>query len=143
MTALQPEVAALVTRQRNAAIEALRQSLPLDDPDRHALDLDADTRFAQMAADHPEACTEPALIPGFPNFLVHLSGGDLPADAVREERCIRQPIGCGQPLITADGTTRVFWNETEAAAYQAEWQITGLCPDCQDRLTDDEDGYEQ
>lgn len=57
MTALQPEVAALVTRQRNAAIEALRQSLPLDDPDRHALDLDADTRFAQMAADHPEHCT--------------------------------------------------------------------------------------
>lgn len=140
MTALQPEVAALVTRQRNAAIEALRQSLPIDDPDRHALDLDADHAFAQMAADHPEACTAPAGIPG---FLAHLSGGDLPADAVREERCLRQPIGCGQPLIAADGTTRVFWNEDEAARYQREWQITGLCPDCQDLLTDDEGGYLQ
>lgn len=58
MTALQPEVAALVTRQRNTAIEALRQSLPLLDPDRHALDLDADTAFAQLAADHPEHCPE-------------------------------------------------------------------------------------
>lgn len=56
MTALQPEVAALVTRQRLAAIEALRQSLPLHDPDRHALDLDADTAFAQLATDHPEHC---------------------------------------------------------------------------------------
>jgi hypothetical protein len=40
-----------------AALEALRQSLPLDDPDRHALDLDADRRFAQLACDHPEKCT--------------------------------------------------------------------------------------
>ncbi|MFJ6066525.1 hypothetical protein ACIQHU_26215 [Streptomyces tendae] len=57
MTALQPEVAALVTRQRNAAIEAIRQSLPLDDPDRHALDLDADQAFARLATEHPEHCT--------------------------------------------------------------------------------------
>ncbi|WP_370665378.1 hypothetical protein [Streptomyces sp. IBSBF 2507] len=56
MTTLQPEVAALVTRQRNAAIEAIRQSLPLDDPDRHALDLDADTAFARLATEHPEHC---------------------------------------------------------------------------------------
>lgn len=54
---MQSEVAALVTRQRNAAIEALRQSLPLDDPDRHALDLDADHAFAQLATEHPEHCT--------------------------------------------------------------------------------------
>ncbi|MEV0015388.1 hypothetical protein [Streptomyces tendae] len=139
MTALQPEVAALVTRQseqrlaEGIAAEARHQMDPAEAP--------FETAFAQMACDHPEKCTcEPAGIPG---FLAHLSGGDLPADAVREERCIRQPIGCGQPLITADGTTRVFWNETEAAAYQREWQITGLCPDCQDRLTDDEDGYLQ
>lgn len=74
-----------------------------------------------------------------PAFLASLSGGDLPADAVREERCLRPPIGCGQPLIPADGMVRVFWDADEAARYQAEWQITGLCPDCQDRL-DDEDG---
>lgn len=69
-----------------------------------------------------------------PTFLAHLSGGDLPADAVREERCLREPIGCGRPLVAEDGTARVFWDEAEAARYQAEWQITGLCPDCQDRI---------
>lgn len=140
MSALAEQVAALVTRQRAQQTEANRQALAAayqHQPEPF------EAEFAQMACAHPEACTESAIIPGFPNFLVHLSGGDLPADAVREERCIRQPIGCGQPLITADGTTRVFWNETEAAAYQREWQITGLCPDCQDLLTDDEDGYLQ
>lgn len=68
------------------------------------------------------------------SFLAALSGGDLPADAVREERCLREPIGCGRPLIAEDGTARVFWDEAEAASYQAEWRITGLCPDCQDRI---------
>lgn len=81
-------------------------------------------RFARDTADH-------RTIPG---FLAALSGGDLPADAVREERCLRGPIGCGRPLIAADGTTRVFWDEPEAAAYKAEWEITGLCPNCQDRI---------
>ncbi|MBA4865974.1 hypothetical protein H1V43_32445 [Streptomyces sp. PSKA54] len=47
----------LVERQRLAALEELRERLPLDDPDRHALDTAADARFAQMACDHPEACT--------------------------------------------------------------------------------------
>lgn len=140
MSARAEQVAALVARQRAQQTETDRQALAAayqHQPEPF------EAAFAQMACDHPEACTEPAIIPGFPNFLVHLSGGDLPADAVREERCIRQPIGCGQPLITADGTTRVFWNEEEAARYQREWQITGLCPDCQDLLTDDEDGYLQ
>ncbi|KMS79563.1 hypothetical protein ACH49_12080 [Streptomyces leeuwenhoekii] len=69
-----------------------------------------------------------------PDFLAALSGGDLSTDAVREERCLKPPIGCGQPLIAEDGTTRVFWDEAEAARYQAEWRITGLCPRCQDAL---------
>lgn len=56
--------------------------------------------------------------------------------AVREARCLKPPIGCGKPLITEDGTGRVFWDEAEAACYQAEWRITGLCPDCQDALDD-------
>lgn len=74
-----------------------------------------------------------------PDFLATLSGGDLPADAVREERCLREPIGCGKPLISEDGTARVFWDEAEAAAYQAEWQISGLCPDCQDLIDGGDD----
>lgn len=73
------------------------------------------------------------------DFLATLSGGDLPADAVREERCLREPLGCGKPLVAEDGSERVFWDEAEAAAYQAEWRITGMCPDCQDRLDGGED----
>lgn len=67
-------------------------------------------------------------------FLAALSGGDLPADAVAEERCLKPPIGCGEPLIDEDGSTRVFWDADEAARYKAEWEITGLCPNCQDSL---------
>lgn len=74
-----------------------------------------------------------------PVFLAALSGGDLPADAVREERCIKPPIGCGKPLVATDGSARVFWDEAEAARYQTEWRITGLCPDCQDALDEGED----
>lgn len=39
----------LVEHQRATALEQLRQSLPLTDPDRHALDTDADRRFAALA----------------------------------------------------------------------------------------------
>ncbi|MBX9392216.1 hypothetical protein K4749_01045 [Streptomyces sp. TRM72054] len=56
-------VAALVVRQRLAALEETRQRLPLDDPDRHALDLDADRAFAQLACDHPETCACPEETP--------------------------------------------------------------------------------
>ena len=69
-----------------------------------------------------------------PDFLSAISGGALPADAVREDRCLKAPIGCGKPLISEGGTARVFWDADEAARYQAEWRITGLCPDCQDRI---------
>jgi hypothetical protein len=72
-----------------------------------------------------------------PAFLAALSGGDLPADAVREGRCLKAPIGCGQPLISVDGTARVFWDEAEAQRYEAEWRITGLCPNCQDSLDEE------
>lgn len=68
------------------------------------------------------------------DLLAHLSGGDLPADAVRDERCMRPPIGCGQPLISETGEARVFWDEAEASLYRLEWRITGLCPTCQDRV---------
>lgn len=71
---------------------------------------------------------------GIPGFLASLSGGDLPADAVREERCLKPPIGCGQPLISESGEARVFWDEAEAATYEREWRVTGLCPTCQDVL---------
>jgi hypothetical protein len=56
MSDLQPEVSALIARQRAADIETLRLSLPLLDPDRHALDLDADRAFAQLACECPNLC---------------------------------------------------------------------------------------
>ena len=46
-------IAALVDRQQAAALEDLRVSLPLLDPDRHALDT-VDTAFARLAP-HTEA----------------------------------------------------------------------------------------
>lgn len=72
--------------------------------------------------------------PGYPEYLdiLYPPRSENPADAVRENRCIQPPTGCGQPLVGADGTTRTFWTEAEAAEYKAEWQATGLCPDCQD-----------
>jgi hypothetical protein len=51
-------VRALVERQRLTALEATRQALPLDDPDRHALDLDTDTRFAAIACASPSGDTQ-------------------------------------------------------------------------------------
>ena len=47
----------LVERQRLAALDADRVRLPLDDPDRHALDTVVDSLFARMACEHPAACT--------------------------------------------------------------------------------------
>jgi hypothetical protein len=67
-------------------------------------------------------------------FLAALSGGDLPADAARERRCLREPLGCGRPLIAASGEARMFGDAAQALRYEAEWRITGLCPDCQDAL---------
>jgi len=64
--------------------------------------------------------------------LERLAAGDLVANALAESRCIKTAPGCGKPLIAADGTTRVFWDDVEAKRYEAEWRQTGLCPDCQD-----------
>ncbi|MFD9070592.1 hypothetical protein [Streptomyces lasiicapitis] len=61
------------------------------------------------------------------DFLSAFTGGDLPEDAVREQRCLRPPIGCGEPL-----TYREFPTRDEARRYEAEWRITGLCASCQD-----------
>lgn len=41
-------VETLVARQQAAALEKLRASLPLDDPDRHALDTVADAAFDRL-----------------------------------------------------------------------------------------------
>jgi hypothetical protein len=72
--------------------------------------------------------------PGYSEYLniLYPARSKDPADAVREDRCIKPPTGCGQPLIAEDGTARTFWTQVEAAEYEAEWRATGVCPDCQD-----------
>jgi hypothetical protein len=47
---------ALVERQQLAELDALREQLPLDDPDRHALDVQADAAFAQLACECDDPC---------------------------------------------------------------------------------------
>lgn len=44
-------VALLVERQQAAALEDLRTHLPVDDPDRHALDTEADEAFARLVSE--------------------------------------------------------------------------------------------
>ncbi|RXS78869.1 hypothetical protein EST92_19750 [Streptomyces sp. TM32] len=120
-------------------LDRLQQRIPLTDgrlaEQRHLLDADLDTCLPLPGVEHkaPDAAGST-----LNQFLADLSGGDLPATAVREGRCLRSPIGCGQPLIE-DGAARVFWDEAEAARYEAEWRITGLCPNCQDRIDADEE----
>jgi hypothetical protein len=49
-------IAALIARQRLAALETTRRNRPLDHPYRHDLDHDADVAFAQVACDCPDPC---------------------------------------------------------------------------------------
>ncbi|MFD8545562.1 hypothetical protein [Streptomyces sp. NPDC059649] len=112
---------------------------------RHIAD-PLDRAFMRLAAEHGDRVSTLADYPvfaaqfagGTSELLASLSGGDLPATAAREGRCLMSPIGCGRPLgEIAD--TRVFGSQAEAARYEAEWRITGLCPDCQDRIDADEE----
>jgi hypothetical protein len=60
------------------------------------------------------------------DFRAAVTGGDLPADAVREGRCLKGTFGCGQQIANGE-LARQYWTE---------WRISGLCADCQDRLYD-------
>ncbi|MEU3620647.1 hypothetical protein ABZ725_51685 [Streptomyces sp. NPDC006872] len=51
LTRLKADMGKLVVRQRLAALDQLREQLPLTDPDRHALDTAADARFAALASE--------------------------------------------------------------------------------------------
>jgi hypothetical protein len=62
--------------------------------------------------------------------------GDTVSIAIRENRCISQPIGCGQSLLKEDGSPRFnhFPDPETMALYAIEWRGTGLCPTCQDAM---------
>lgn len=59
MTALQPEITALVARQRE---QRLAEGVAAEA--RHQVD-DSDAAFAQLACDHPEKCACDADYPGW------------------------------------------------------------------------------
>lgn len=59
-----------------------------------------------------------------------MASGDTVAEAVAESRCIKPELGCGKP-IEVDRKTQKYW---PSDAYRREWQITGLCAPCQDRV---------
>lgn len=60
---------------------------------------------------------------------------DTVSMAIQEKRCIKEPIGCGQSLLKEDGSPRwsYFGGQEIAQLYRREWEITGLCPPCQDK----------
>jgi hypothetical protein len=64
-------VSLLTVRQRLAALDEVREHLPLTDPDRHDLDIDADQRFAAMAAAHPEAAPAEVVVTQRRAALLH------------------------------------------------------------------------
>lgn len=120
-------------------LDRLQQRMPVTDgrlaEQRHWLDADLDTCLPLPGVEHKAQDVAGGTLH---QFLASLSGGDLPATAAREGRCLMAPIGCGRPL-TEIADTRLFRSEAEAARYEAEWRITGLCPNCQDRIDADEE----
>lgn len=78
------------------------------------------------------------------DFQRALAGGDHQSDAVKEKRCLKPPIGCGQMLLTPDGLPVFnFDTKEEADLYEREWRITGLCPPCQDKVQETAERLEE
>lgn len=64
------------------------------------------------------------------DFAALLAQGDTAEAAVRENRCLRPPIGCGKPIQLDRQSMAYFPN----VRYRDEWKINGLCPSCQDHI---------
>jgi hypothetical protein len=62
--------------------------------------------------------------PNIDRLLTALFGIDRQA-SIKENVCVDQPIGCGQPISNFG-----LWSEIE----QAEYTISGLCQRCQRRI---------
>ncbi|NUP52314.1 MAG: hypothetical protein HOW97_34085 [Catenulispora sp.] len=64
--------------------EALRESLPVDDPDRHALDTVADESFARLAPGYPDTSNPQDFAASVAANLVQLPDwGEAPVSAGR------------------------------------------------------------
>ncbi|MFF9097615.1 hypothetical protein ACF1AX_31395 [Streptomyces sp. NPDC014802] len=90
-------------RAQAAYFERLHDSLPLDDPDRHALEPAAlEAAFAQLAADHPETVT-PA------------DGGPTARDRDREQQLLAV---CDAWFREAHPGPEHRWHPMTVASYQ-------------------------
>lgn len=61
--------------------------------------------------------------PQIDNALIGMFGFDRRV-AIKENLCVPEPIGCGEPISNFG-----LWSEME----QAEYRISGLCQGCQQR----------
>lgn len=59
-------------------------------------------------------------------FITALTGVTV-ADVVRENRCLPEPLGCGESLSAVE-----YEDAEDQAAYDAEYRLLGLCSECQD-----------
>ena len=75
-------------------------------------------------------------------MVEQIADGDSVEKAVREGRCIKPQMGCGQKIpLTQDSEGRRMPSYAfPHPGYKAEWLKTGLCPSCWDRVTLAEDG---
>lgn len=66
--------------------------------------------------------------PGMNQFIDALAGEtDSRANAIKELRCIKEPLGCGQPI----GDPEKHFKDTLSLK---EYRISGLCQKCQDHI---------
>ncbi|MCM1946391.1 hypothetical protein NC315_13530 [Streptomyces sp. G2] len=69
-------------------------------------------------------------------FVAALTGDSVEA-AVSEGRCLVAPMGCGEPVMDEDGNLEYDSDDpADGVWYSVDWQMTGLCPSCQDELDD-------
>ncbi|MEU2114847.1 hypothetical protein ABZ567_04145 [Streptomyces sp. NPDC016459] len=72
-------------------------------------------------------------------FVTALSGESVET-AVSEGRCLAEPIGCGESTVDENGNLEYDSDDpTDEVWYSLDWQMTGLCPACQDELDEPDD----
>jgi hypothetical protein len=75
-------------------------------------------------------------------MVEQIADGDSVEQAVREGRCLKPQMGCGQKIpLTQDREGRRMPSYAfPHPDYKEEWKRTGLCPSCFDRASLKEDG---
>lgn len=130
----------------NASLQRVREGL-------ENLDLELEKRIESVYPE-PKLNILPAmtnrektvgqLTENFADRLQMAMGGDSKTLAMREERCIKPPLGCGKPLHkTFDQAKRLRGTNFHDSASQREYHITGMCQACQDKFQADYEAAEE